>query len=597
MANFTFAKSPKRGAPGSTDAQDNTGKIDYDALIGRANDRSTSAEDANAIKYMIATDLARNSMGDKNYDDSDLEAEIDRQFDMLDPTTTGAEMRGENAFTQGVEAASDFIDDANATVGTGIDWVWDNTVGNLAGLAGNAIGGLGGFVMGEDVADSARKTGEAWKDATSDLVTPENAAIVSDMAIDLGLSAIPGAGIPLVLAKNAIQQSENIAEAASGYDSVTGEKLDENQRIGRGLGALATLGLSAIPGVGVARNAAKVGKAADEIAEGAAKNIDELTAQADELDDIIRTSTRMEPVQRGEKAIADNGFRKNADEIRRGIQELRDASGNNPIPRARNLVSDLPEMGSNYIEGIKQAAGNLVDGSGKLGGRIGDMGRALVADPSALRSRITRRELMDQAQREVGGERLAKRIGKLEDRAYKKGSDGKPVLDDSGERVPAEGFKANRALQALRGMESGSPEAKVGPLQQAGRAIGAFGTNLGALTFGNMAETGDSLIDAAANTLGGIPENVGAYGALMLPIGAGRLSRNLPGLSGASQRYIPSNVPLNAARGAAALRFGQTQAEDDLQGSLLGQSDPYDLDAYLRGILDRGSTEDEEEEE
>ena len=573
MANFTFAKSPKRGTPGSTDAQDNTGKIDYDALIGRANDQSTSAEDANAIKYMIATDLARNSMGDKDYDDSDLEAEIDRQFDMLDPTVSGADMRGENAFTQGVEAASDFIDDANATVGTGIDWVWDNTVGNLAGLAGNAIGGLGGFVMGEDAADSARRTGEEWKDAASDLVTPENAAIVSDMAIDLGLSAIPGAGIPLVLAKNAVQQSENIAEAFDGYDSVTGEKLDENQRLGRGLGALATLGLSAIPGVGVARNAAKVGKAADEIAEGAAKNIDELTAQADD------------------------GFRKNADEIRRGIQELRDASSNNPIPRARNLVSDLPEMGSNYIEGIKQAAENLVDGSGKLGGRIGDMGRALVADPSALRSRITRRELMDQAQREVGGERLAKRIGKLEDRAYKKGSDGKPVLDDSGERVPAEGFKANRALQALRGMESGSPKAKVGPLQQAGRAIGAFGTNLGALTFGNMAETGDSLIDAAANTIGGIPENVGAYGALMLPVGAGRLSRNLPGLSGASQRYIPSNVPLNAARGAAALRFGQTQAEDDLQGSLLGQSDPYDLDAYLRGILDRGSTEDEEEEE
>ena len=596
MANFTFAKSPKRGASGSTDAQDNTGKVDYDALIGQANDRSTSAEDANAIKYMIATDLARNSMGDKDYDDSDLEAEIDRQFDMLDPTVTGAQMRGENAFTQGVEAASDFIDGANETIGTGIDWVWDNTVGNLAGLAGNAIGGLGGFVMGEDAADSARRTGEEWKDAASDLVTPENAAIVSDMAIDLGLSAIPGAGIPLVLAKNAVQQSENIAEAFDGYDSVTGEKLDENQRLGRGLGALATLGLSAIPGVGVARNAAKVGKAADDIAEGAAKNIDELTAKADKLEKAFAGAA-----DKGRGAARamerSEGFRKNADDIRRGIKELRDASGFNPIPRAVNLVTDIPEMWSNYRKGVGQAAENLVDGSGKLGGRIGNMGRALVIDPSALRSRVTGRELLDQAQRQVGGERLAKRIGKLEDRAYKKGSDGKPVLDDSGERVSAEGFKANRALQALRGMESGSPEAKIGPLQQAGRAIGAFGTNLGALTFGNMAETGDSLIDAAANTIGGIPENVGAYGALMLPVGAGRLSRNLPGLSGASQRYIPSNVPLNAARGAAALRFGQTQAEDDLQGSLLGQSDPYDLDAYLRGILDRGSTEDEEEEE
>lgn len=596
MANFTFAKAPKRGRAGSSDKQDNTGQIDYDALIGRANDRSTSAEDANAIKYMIATDLARNSMGDKDYDDSDLEAEIDRQFDMLDPTTTGAEMRGENAFTQGVEAASDFIDDVNATAGTGIDWVWDNTVGNLAGLAGNAIGGLSGFVMGEDAADSARRTGEEWKDAASDLVTPENAAIVSDMAIDLGLSAIPGAGIPLVLAKNAVQQSENIAEAVNGYDSVTGEKLDENQKLGRGLGALATLGLSAIPGVGVARNAAKVGKEADAIADDVTKKvIPDLEKQAAELDETIRT--RGLPLENVEKAMARNVHRKDLAGIRQSIQELRDASSINPVLRFRNLVEDMPEIRSNYVEGLKQAAKNLTEGSDKVPKRIGDMGRAIVTDPSMLRSRITNRELLDEAQRNIGGDRLAKRIGKLEDRAYKKGSDGKPVLDDAGARVPAEGFKANRALQALRGMEAGSPEAKIGPLQQAGRAIGAFGTNLGALTFGNMAETGDSLIDAASNAIGSIPENVGAYGALMLPIGAGRLSRNLPGLSGASQRYIPSNVPLNAARGAAGFRFGQTQAEDDLQGSLLGQSDPYDLDAYLRGILERGSTEDEGEEE
>lgn len=593
MANFTFAKAPKRGTAGSADAQDNTGKVDYDALIGQANDRSTSAEDANAIKYMIATDLARNSMGDQSYDDSDLEAEIDRQFDMLDPTTTGAEMRGENAFTQGVEAASDLIDDVNMGVGTGIDWLWDNTVGNAAGLLGGAAGGIQGLLTGEDPAALAAEVGDELKQTASDVVTPERAAIVSDMAIDLGLSAIPGVGIPLAVAKNAVQQSENISEALGGYDSVTGEKLDGNQRAARGLGALAGIGLSAVPGIGVAKNAMKVGKAADDIAEGAAKNIDELTAQADELDDIIRTSTRMEPVQRGEKAIADNGFRKNADEIRRGIQELRDASSNNPIPRARNLVSDLPEMGSNYIEGIKQAAGNLVDGSGKLGGRIGDMGRALVADPSALRSRITRRELMDQAQREVGGERLAKRVGKLEDRAYKKDGKGEFLKDEAGERIPNSGLRAGRALTALRNMDEGEPAIS----GMARRGAAGLGTNLGALTLGNMAETGDSLPEAVVDTLGSIQSDPGAWLALTFPMGAGRLSRNLPGLGGASQRYIPSNVPLNAARGATGINYAQTQAEDDLQGSLLGQSDPYDLDAYLRGILDRGSTEDEEEEE
>ena len=593
MANFTFANAPKRGRAGSSDKQDNTGQIDYDALIGRANDQSTSAEDANAIKYMIATDLARNSMGDKDYDDSDLEAEIDRQFDMLDPTTTGAEMRGENALTQGVEAASDFIDDANMAIGTGLDWIWDNTVGNAAGLVGGAAGGLEGLLTGEDPAELAADVADDWKQTAADLVTPERAAIVSDMAIDLGLSAIPGAGIPLVLAKNAVQQSENISEALGGYDSVTGEKLDNNQRVGRGLGALATLGLSAIPGVGVARNAAKVGKAADEIAEGAAKNADELVAQADELDDIIRETTRMEAGDRGRKAMAENGFRRNAEEIRRGIQELRDASGNNPIPRARNLVSDIPEMGSNYIEGIRQAAGNLVDGSGKLGGRIGDMGRAIAADPSALRSRVTGRELLDQAQRQAGGERLAKRVGKLEGRAYKKDGKGEFLKDEAGERIPNSGLRAGRALTALRNMDEGTPAIS----NMAVRAGSNFGTNLGALTLGNMAETGNSLPEAIGATFGSIQEDPGAWLALTYPMGAGRLSRSLPGVRGASQRYIPSNVPLNAARGAAGINYAQTQAEDDLQGSLLGQSDPYDLDAYLRGILERGSTEEEEEEE
>ena len=593
MANFTFANAPKRGRAGSSDKQDNTGQIDYDALIGRANDQSTSAEDANAIKYMIATDLARNSMGDKDYDDSDLEAEIDRQFDMLDPTTTGAEMRGENAFTQGVEAASDFIDDANMAIGTGLDWIWDNTVGNAAGLIGRAAGGLEGLLTGEDPAELAADVADDWKQTAADLVTPERAAIVSDMAIDLGLSAIPGAGIPLVLAKNAVQQSENISEALGGYDSVTGEKLDNNQRAGRGLGALATLGLSAIPGVGVARNAAKVGKAADEIAEGAAKNADELIAQADELDDIIRETTRMEAGGRGRKAMAENGFRRNAEEIRRGIQELRDASGNNPIPRARNLVSDIPEMGSNYIEGIRQAAENLVDGSGKLGGRIGDMGRAIAADPSSLRSRITGRELLDQAQRQAGGERLAKRVGKLEGRAYKKDGKGEFLKDEAGERIPNSGLRAGRALTALRNMDEGTPAIS----NMAARAGSNFGTNLGALTLGNMAETGNSLPEAIGATFGSIQEDPGAWLALTYPMGAGRLSRSLPGVRGASQRYIPSNVPLNAARGAAGINYAQTQAEDDLQESLLGQSDPYDLDAYLRGLLERGSTEDEEKEE
>ena len=592
MANFTFANAPKRGTAGSTDAQDNTGKIDYDALIGRVNDQSTSPDDANAIKYMIATDLARNAMGDKDYDDSDLEAEIDRQFDMLDPTTTGAQMRGENAFTQGVEAASDFIDDVNMGVGTGIDWLWDNTVGNAAGLLGGAAGGIQGLLTGEDPMALAAEVGEDLKQTASDIVTPERAAIVSDMAIDLGLSAIPGVGIPLAVAKNAIQQSENLAEAFNGYDSVTGEKLDNNQRVARGLGALAGVGMSAIPGIGVAKNAMKVGKEADDIAAGAAKSADELTAKADKLEKAFAGAA-----DKGRGAARamerSEGFRKNADDIRRGIKELRDASGFNPIPRAVNLVTDIPEMWSNYRKGVGQAAENLVDGSGKLGGRIGNMGRALVIDPSALRSRVTGRELLDQAQRQVGGERLAKRVGKLEGKAYKKDGKGEFVKDEAGERIPESGRKARRALNALRDMDEGTP-AISGMVK---RGASNFGTNLGALTLGNMAETGDSLPEALLDTLGSIQNDQGAWLALTYPMGAGRLSRNLPGVRGASQRYIPSNVPLNAARGATGINYAQTQAEDNLQGSLLGQSDPYNIDAYLRGILASGSTEDEEEEE
>ena len=130
------------------------------------------------------------------------------------------------------------------------------------------------------------------------LFNGEDLAVIPDMLEDVALGALGPVGIAAAVGKNAAQRTDQIVEALSGRDSVTGEKIGLDRRIGKGGEALLGTALSALPGVGklaskgivgaeeaaakAAKAAAKQEKKARPVLEKAAKNLEDLTKQVEE---------------------------------------------------------------------------------------------------------------------------------------------------------------------------------------------------------------------------------------------------------------------------------------------------------------------------
>lgn len=234
------------------------------------------SDDPDAYKYKLAVEIVDSQIGnEQTLGDDEYRQAIDATFDQMNPTVSGSEMRDEanDPLSGAVRGARGVIDDINQGVGTGLDWLWDNTVGNLAGLVGGGVSAL----FGGDFEDSF----EDVKGNVSDWVTPETGAMVSDMVMDLGLAAIPGVGIPLSVAKNAIQNSENIWEGVTGIDDITGERIDPGQQVAKLATGLGGTALSAIPGIGKMRNA-------NNIADDAAKALGKYDDLLEGSDDMLR---------------------------------------------------------------------------------------------------------------------------------------------------------------------------------------------------------------------------------------------------------------------------------------------------------------------
>lgn len=199
----------------------------------RSNELADLAEQSDtpdAAKYALAVANAESKLGE-DADENDLRDAIDAEFAQLNPTVSGEEFRGEdNAFVKGVRTTRDAIDGLTEMAGNGIDWLWSRG------------------------ADALRLISDDAGDYMDAMVNPETGQVAADMLLDLGLSAIPVAGLPLAVGKNAIQQSENLYEGITGRDDVTGRNLDGVQRGASTLEGLLGIGLSAIPGIGKAKN-------------------------------------------------------------------------------------------------------------------------------------------------------------------------------------------------------------------------------------------------------------------------------------------------------------------------------------------------------
>lgn len=231
---------------------------------------SNKAKSKDDALYQQAIQFARDKYGDSRVSNADFLNTVDTQFAKLGGSKTGREMRGDTFLDDFARGVNDVSGAVNTTVGNGMDWLFDNTAGNLAGL-------FAGDKVGNDVKN--------W-------FTGEDLAIIPDIASDVALYA-SGWGIPIAVTKGVARSAGDIKDAVTGKDSITLEDLDGDQRFARG--AIGGLGaaLSALPAVGkvanIAKGASKVGaiEAADTAKTAAKSAADDVAKAEKELKDAI----------------------------------------------------------------------------------------------------------------------------------------------------------------------------------------------------------------------------------------------------------------------------------------------------------------------
>lgn len=300
-------------------------------------------EDSDKQKYQAAVDFARDRLkNEDNVDDQVLKRTIDEEYAKLNPSNTGSDQRGENWFTNAIGDLNNHLDSANVGIGNGLDWIADNTVGNLLGLVSDDLGnGFKNQFNGEDL------------------------SVIPDVLETIGLAAIPGAGPWLALGKGALQNSTNLYEGMTGKDSVTQENLTDQQALGRlGSGVLGTA-LSAVPGAG---------KGAQEIvARGMAKELAKDGAKGSAAKAAANGASKAADVVEGAGAAPTFVQRLESKVIDRLPENIQNATAKiqNAIPGERQSVSQAIQnvaQDAGGKSGVKQAAKTL-----QAGGDVDDV--------------------------------------------------------------------------------------------------------------------------------------------------------------------------------------------------------------------------------
>lgn len=493
----------------STRSRGDKGDEDFDYSAAAKTAEGTDNSDGH--KYQVAVERARQIAGD-DVSESQMRDLVDAEFAKLNPTATGEQMRGEDNFgARAVGGINDAIDTVTGLAGDGIDLVWDGLAGNAAGL----LGGLAGLLTGND--DWGKNANEFVSGLVGDDgnggPTILDTDMLGDVALDLALSAIPGVGVPIMLGKSVLQNSNNIREAIDGRDSISGERLDGGQIATKGLAALADVALSALPGIGKARNLAKAG----QLASGTA-------------DDVARFIEKPVNATIRETLSPSNVARQTAEGAR------------NLVGNAKNARTALVDgLAAGKGKGLKEAASNAVN--------------AVRDARSALRDPGTIGTLADEVSGMLatsGIDDFSKFVGQGGAKAMKAAKAGKSAAGaaaDGAKGVAKSSAKdaAKKSLpsRALNRAISNSPAAAAWiaglanmPLQAA-----AYGDTDYATAMETIAD------DVFSNGVTGISP----YLTAMLPLGAARLTnaRSLPSPSGRASRFSP------------ALRYAQAEAMSD----------------------------------
>lgn len=454
-------------------------------------------------KYQYAVQLAKQDLGGDTSDDAEFRSLVDSYYEQMDPETSAEDMRGETMASQAIRGVGEAYDQVNDTLGDGVDWLWDNTAGNVAGF----FGGLADLFTGGQT-----DFGNEWKQGVSDWVSPETADAIASMGTGMLVSAIPGVGVPLSIGLTAAQNSDDIYEALSGRDAVSLEQLDANQRLGRFGSAVLDTALAAAPAVGKTTRYLRGGQYMDDVAD--ASRAARAAGKAKDADKLLSTSMKLGTGTAGADDVADamRAVAKGAERGAKAAKGAKDAKGmseaiGNVVNRASSSPANPRVLGSQLVDSIRS------------------LPRRGVLSPTATRNNAF--ALADPAARAIAREGAGKAASEAAGEAAKGGLKG-----------------AVRALpgRAARGLG--------GAATSLARNVGA-GAGLNYLNY--MGETGDSdfanwgsqvaqnpsnwMIALAPKVARAIPGSSKVFGRLGLtgPSGTGRATS-------VAQRGIGNNV-------------------------------------------------------
>lgn len=522
----------------STRSRGDRGSDDFDYSSAAKTAEGTDNSDGH--KYQVAVERARQIAGD-DVSESQMRDLVDAEFAKLNPTATGEQMRGEDNFgARAIGGINDAIDNVTDLAGNGIDLLWDGIAGNAAGL----LGGAAGLLTGND--DWGRNANEFVSGLVGDDgnggPTVLDTDVLGDVAIDLALSAIPGVGVPIMLGKSALQNANNIREVIDGRDSISGERLDPGQIGTKLLATGADIALSALPGLGKARNLTKTSQLASGTADDVARFVEK------PMNATLRETLSPSNIARQTA--------ENADEFAR---------------RLPNAVSAIRGGGS----GAAKGAGGAREAISNVLGR----GREAVR---ALRQPGARGTLADEVSGFLssgGIDDFAKFVGQGGSKAMKSSKAGKSAADVAadGAKGVAKSAASDAAKKPLAGRiwNRVTSESSTAPAWLAG----FVNMPLQAAAYGDTdyATALEAIVDDAFSDG---PTGISPYLTALLPLGAAKVTgaRSMPGPSGRASAHAP------------ALRYAQVGAMGDAGRRGLASSrdaramSDEDIDEYLSRI-------------
>lgn len=465
--------------------------FDYEAAARKADE----SDNSDGYKYQVAVERAKQLAGD-DVSDEEMRRLVDNEFAKLSPTATGEQMRGEdNIGAQLVGGFNQALDGVTGFIGDGINGLWDYGVGGLAaGLAG-----LAGLISGNADENWGQKAFDAVGSVVGDGGYIDGQDI-ANIGLDIALGAVPGVGVPLVVGKNLAQNADNIREAVTGYDSITGEKLSDDARWANGLAAAANVGLSALPGIGKARNLAAV---------------DDIVGSTDDVGKALAAAAEAKPASL-RQALSPRTM------VRQATKSADDTAS-----ALRNLRSAFKQADGNVLQRANDALGSRVPSTRQMASDIFGVARKGGKDAAEAAAN----EAIEQTAKAAAGRNVSRNALERAARAASGGTTGQAASQAVG--------RGARLLERLRptpekiraGIKGGAQNA----LTSGGTALGGGGMGLLNMAAAQDRGIGDVAGDYVADVTNGGPMNSTVLQSV-LPVGVtmltGGRARSLPGVSG-----------------------------------------------------------------